>query len=451
MLRTAVAIIGAGPAGLSAAKLLAEAGVGPVTIFEARGAPGGKALTLDFEGALYELGTCYTTLEHKETNRWMRELGIKQVPLGRQMYDGAPFMEHLRSGEGPPLALEAERYQRLWRQHRRNVAQRPDDPKIVAECAQPVGEWLDAHEFVRMQRFMRRALTVMGYGFLDETATVQALRWCTPGLLASGVLGAIHMPVGGWQSFWSRLAVDMDLRLNEPVLEVVRGPAGGILRTPETTCAFNHLIVAIPLEDFAAATKLTPAEREISDAIVWDHYAVNLVRVGGWFTSYDTDAFSASIAPGAQRGHALGARRLPPRLRPAPVEGRGELFVCGTYGDPDDALLDRLLVEDIETRGGHVIELVQRNHWRFFPRYRLAPLRDGLIGKMARIQGTNSTWYSGASFSHEAVSNITGFNARLVRQIAKAMARSRDQNSGRGKAWYARRSESDQLSRMRRK
>ena len=45
---------------------------------------------------------------------------------------------------------------------------------------------------------MLRGLTNMGYGFIDTTTTVQALRWCTPTLLASGSLDQIKAPAGGW-------------------------------------------------------------------------------------------------------------------------------------------------------------------------------------------------------------------------------------------------------------
>jgi hypothetical protein len=415
-----VAIIGGGAAGLSMAKLLAEAGIHDVTVFEARGSAGGKALSITEDGALHELGTCYSTLAHRLTNRWMRELGVRQIPLGRQMFDGKPFQDYLRSGPGAPLAIETARFIGEWWRHARALADRPDAPDVLAECALPIGDWLDARGLTRMRRFMQRALTTMGYGFLDEVATCQALRWCTPTLLATGVTGALKMPQGGWQEFWARIARPLDVRLNEPVTELTREGPGGVLKTPWTICRFAHLILTIPLDDFAALTPLTFDETLVAQSIEWGSYVTSLVRAENWFTAYETDAYSAAVAPGAERGQLLAARRPSRRER---RESAGQLYVCGQYGGRPDPELKHLLRADIEARGAHFLAIVQQKSWRYFPRYRADAIRDRLISTMTKMQGHNATWYSGATFSHEAVSNITAFNERLVRRMMPQLAR----------------------------
>src|SRR5262249_1157476 len=108
-----IAVIGAGPAGLTIARLLKDLGVVNVAVFDAPDWPGGKGLPIERGDGLYELGTCYTTFDHFLVNRWMRELGIKQVPLGRQMLDGAPFLHYVSTASGPPLAVEMARFLRL--------------------------------------------------------------------------------------------------------------------------------------------------------------------------------------------------------------------------------------------------------------------------------------------------------------------------------------------------
>jgi hypothetical protein len=403
--------------------LLAEAGIRDVLVFEARPVPGGKSLTILEDGALHELGTCYSTLAHRATNRWMREFGIAQVRLGRQMFDGEPFVRYLRAGPGGPLGAEIARFLHLWTRHRSDALHRPDDPRVLAQCAAPIGDWLAGHRLVRMRRFMHRALTTMGYGFLDEVPTCQALRWCTPTLLATGVLGEIRMPKGGWQSFWTRLAAGLKVRLSEPVTEIVREGPGGTLVTPATTCRFEHLLVTIPLDDFAALTPLCAAEERVAQAISWDRYVTSLVRVDGWFTGYETDAFSKGAEPGAERGRLLAARRPPRPLRSSRLRATGELYVCGQYGAHDEAELARILHSDIASCGGRLVEVLQQKTWRYAPRYSADAIRSGLLAEMARIQGECRTWYSGASFSHESVSNITNFNERLVRQMVARLGR----------------------------
>jgi len=409
---------------LSAARLLKEAGVSDVVVFEARAVPGGKALSVIADGALHELGTCYSTLAHGLTNRWMKALGIAQVCLGRQMFDGAPFVDYLRAGAGAPLPIELVRYLLAWRRHMALAGRGIDTQRFREECAQPIGDWLAERKLSRMRRFMLRALTVLGYGFLDELPACQALRWATPSLIASGLFDEIRMPAGGWQSFWMRLAEGLNVRLNEPVVEVVREGPGGVLTTPYARCRFEQLLVTIPLDDFARLTPFSPAEQAIASAISWGRYVTTLVRVAGWFTNYETDAWSRAVEPGAASGSLLAARRPPPGLRSGQAAGQaGELYVCGQYSGTDDFDLSRILRADIAARGGRVQEILQQRVWRYMPHYSAEAIRAGLLGEMRRVQGELQTWYSGASFSHEAVSNITRLNERLVPQIFGALER----------------------------
>ncbi|MFO1187863.1 MAG: FAD-dependent oxidoreductase [Alphaproteobacteria bacterium] len=316
------------------------------------------------------------------------------------------------------LQLELVRYLFAWRRH---VASRPR-PRHAAlprrMRAQPIGDWLAERRLFRMRRFMLRALTVLGYGFLDEVPACQALRWATPSLIASGLFDEIRMPAGGWQSFWARVAKGLNVRVNEPVVEVVREGPGGTLVTPYARCRFEQLLVTIPLDDFARLTPLSPTEQALADAIAWGRYVTTLARVENWFTAHETDAWSAAIEPGAPRGRLLAARRPPPSLRTAAAtDGRGELYVCGQYGGEDDFDLARVLRADIAALGGRVTEILQQKVWRYAPRYSADAIRAGLLAEMRRVQGELGTWFSGASFSHEAVSNIANFNALLVRQV----------------------------------
>jgi hypothetical protein len=196
------------------------------------------------------------------------------------------------------------------------------------------------------------------------------------------------------------------------------------LTTPYARCRFEQLIVTIPLDDFARLTPLTPTEQAIGDAIDWGRYVTTLARVDGWFTNYETDAWSSGVLPGATRGGLLAARRPPSALRNgASSQGAsGELYVCGQYGGADDFDLSHRLRNDIAERGGRILEVLQQKVWRYMPRYAPDAIRAGLLGEMRHVQGQSQTWYSGASFSHEAVSNITTFNERLVPQIVRRLA-----------------------------
>ncbi|HAE27779.1 MAG TPA: amine oxidase, partial [Hyphomonas adhaerens] len=60
-----IAILGAGPAGLTIARLLMEQSDHSVTLFEKTHRVGGKSLSVRQGEDLIEFGTCYTILSHR--------------------------------------------------------------------------------------------------------------------------------------------------------------------------------------------------------------------------------------------------------------------------------------------------------------------------------------------------------------------------------------------------
>ncbi len=414
-----LAIVGAGPGGLSAARLLADQGITDVTLFEAQEEVGGKSRTAYHGGAAFEMGTCYSTVAHRLTNRWMKELGVRQTHLGLQLIDGKKVGAYVRGGPGPSVAGEALRYLSLWRRFSRDVATRPDDPEVRAECALSVDDWLTKHGFERMRRVMLRTVTMMGYGFLNEVSALQALRWSSPGVLYSGATGNLRWPLEGWQEFWRRLAQQFDVRVSCPVLGVERNAAGVALTTAYGVETFDQVLMAIPLDEASALMTLTPEEQAVRDAVHWSGYAVTTCRVDDWFDDFFSVGYTAPAENGAQPGIILGARTTP---LPSPVGKVSRLYQVGQIaGDLSaDALLE-MAKQGIREKGGAFQHVIFQKVWKYFPRYALDAVNDGLVGKMNRLQGPNRTWWTGATFSHEAVSTITAFNAALTPRIAEAL------------------------------
>jgi predicted NAD/FAD-binding protein len=410
-----VAVIGAGPGGLSAARLLQDAGVRAV-VYEASTRVGGKSLTVAHAGTLHEMGTCYSTLAHRLTNLWMGRLGMRRRRLGAQLVDGLPYLEWAREGPGEPLFVQGPRFIQLWFDFHRRLAH-SESPEARAEAAAPIADWLDRHKLHRIRRFMLRAVTNLGYGFLHETPTVHALRWCTPALLVSGLVNEIRMPLQGWQPFWDRLATGLDVRLATPVTGIERDANGVTVLTPEGAERFNQIVVSIPPDDFGRIARPSPDEAHVAEAIDWGGYATTLCAADGWFTDHEIDCASASLEAGADRGSVLSAR-----LSPTTDDGAPRLYVTGQYaGGLSDADLQRSLEQRLDAEGARLRGVVRREVWKYFPRYRPEAIRDGLIERMAALQGHRHTWWTGAAFSHEAVSNIAAHNVGLASAIRRRL------------------------------
>lgn len=412
-----VGIVGAGPAGLSAARMIEETGRARAIVFERSDRVGGKSYSTPRFGVVHDLGTCYSTLAHAETNRWMRELGIRQKPIGRQEIDGLALPRFVSGGRMLATVGEAARFTQAWRRQMRAFDTQMDDADVRAAAAAPVADWLARHRLPAIGRFMLRGLTNMGYGFLDTTPTVQALRWCTPTLLASGSLSQIKAPTGGWQAFWERLSQSLDVRLEQPVTGMARDGKRIEIATPTGAHKVDALVIAAPLDELPV--ELSDNERRVAGAVRWDAYVTTLANVSGWFAGDEVVAFEAALRPGAPRGALLSARPAGKRPR---KPGGARLYICGQYGGghTPDALVD-MLAADLSARGAHLDHVAVQKIWKYNPVYAPEAIREGLLGLMQTMQGENRTWYSGAAFSFESVSNIVTHNRALAPRIVEAL------------------------------
>ncbi|MGD2131234.1 MAG: FAD-dependent oxidoreductase [Maricaulaceae bacterium] len=417
-LDTSIAVVGGGPAGLSAAKLLSERGFRRVTVFEATDRVGGKSYSIRRGGAVHDMGTCYTTLSYFTVHRWMRSLGVKLKPLGRQVMDGSSFLKFVAEGEGGSMLSEGPKYIRAWGDANRRFAASPNDPAVLEEMATPFDAWLAARELKSMRRFMLRAFTSIGYGPLEDLATVQALRWATPRLFFTGLLGQLKMPTCGWQAFWERLADTLDVRLGEPVNGFDRDPGGVSVHTPSGEHRFDQALIAIPIDELAQRAQLTEDESFVAQGTRWNCYVTTLCRVSDWFQGHAVEAYSAPLSPSSAPGELLSARRARDFSRPG---ARVDLYLTGQYGQGlDTAALTERLAGEIEAKGGRFEGMLCQKAWKYHPRYLPEAVQDGLVGRLERMQGQNHTWYSGAAFSFETVGNISEYNARLVARMAAA-------------------------------
>lgn len=414
-----VGIVGAGPAGLSAARLLEETGRARAIVFEKEERVGGKSFSTPRYGSIHDIGTCYSTIAHAATNRWMRELRIPQRPIDRQMIDGVPVIRYILGDRPLTTASEALRFFKVWKTQMRAFEERPDDPDVREAAATPVGAWLDARRLSSMRRYMQRGLTNMGYGYLDETPTVQALRWCGPALLISGALKRIKAPENGWQAFWERLSQSLDVRLGQPVNEIRRGNECIDIITPAGATRVDALLIAAPLDEIANAMHLTSAEQRVVDSVKWDRIVASLVSIEGWRRTNHIVAYEESLRPGAPPGTLLSSRAAG---SPPPKKDRHgtRFFMCFQYGGtlPTDVLAEKLR-HDIQQRGGYLDHIAMQKVWKFAPRYDADALRLGLISQMRAMQGDQRTWYSGSTFSFEAVSNIVEFNRVLAPDMVR--------------------------------
>ena len=419
--RTSLAIIGAGPGGLTLAKYLRLTGFQQFTLLERDARVGGKSDSLDLGDLIAEMGTCYATGGYKDVLAWMRRQGRPFRMLRRTTVDGAGVRDYVNNAPGPSVAQQVAAY--LLKRHSllARLKKNPDDPRALAEASMSAEAWLTDNRLPKIMRLMYRAVTALGYGYLNEVSIYQAMLWVDRHAIISGATGTLFMPSQGWSAFWEILAQDFDVRLSQQITRIERGAGESLIHFADgRQLAAGAAVCTIPVDDWARlVTDPTRDEKAVAGAVTWKGYATSLIVVENWFSDEDIRSFSKAFLPGSYPGQLISARHE----GHSPDFG-GHLYVTGQIpGDYTPQELREFLERDLADQGARLVNVVNARIWRYFPHLNLKAIESGLLGTMRSMQGAGRTWYSGASFSHESVANISAFNKALAPQLLASLGR----------------------------
>lgn len=254
-----VVVVGAGLAGLSAARELLRAGLEPV-VLEARDRVGGRTLTEPVgDGVVVELGGQWLA----EGNHRMAELAAEAgAPLYQNYAEGADLVEisgtvRRQRGKVPPLrplalidvALARARLDRLvgsvpvrspWRA-----------PRAEQLDAMSVADWLDRHVRSKEGRtLLDLAFTTMWAGEPHDINLLHALAYIgSTGRFDNLTTTKIQDRItGGAARVAHRLAAQLDSRvlLESPVTAITVGRSGVEVESVRGTVRARRVIVAVP-------------------------------------------------------------------------------------------------------------------------------------------------------------------------------------------------------------
>ncbi|MEM9377322.1 MAG: FAD-dependent oxidoreductase [Pseudomonadota bacterium] len=408
MSKASYIILGGGPAGLTMARMLRDRGLERVTVLEAKAKVGGKCLTNEIGGHVVEFGTCYAIWSHKYILKQMKSLGIRRNYLKAQRIDDRELLEYIRDGSGPPFLLQVIKYARLRARLMRRLRQQ--DETVNPILAKATSAWLQEHQLGKIERMMHRVVTSIGYGYLDHLPLIHAFRWVDVDMLITGLLKFTVMPDRGWQNFWNRFSEPLDVHLDQPVTAIRRSESGIEVET-ETGALHraDFLVNTIPIDRFNRLTRPTASEADVAKAVKWSGYTTTLVSVEDWPHSAPVNSWSDTCANNARDGELLFSRYE------CPDEDGRHLFTVGQSSAAynEDELMELALFSASE-RGAVDPRIVQQIVWEYMPSYSADAIRDGLLQQMQTMQGEKRTFHTGSTFSHEAVSTISAFNAQLI-------------------------------------
>ncbi len=442
-----IAIVGAGPAGLSTAWFLAKEGFHNVTVLEKLGRVGGLCKSLTVDGMSYDLGANYLTWEYQETLAIAREVGA--TTYAEKPYNSIDLASDQKSYRYRSLfeavlnnvslfsfVLAAVRYLTI-RARLRDLIDIPNYLERIHEHPElcvSFQDWLTAHRLMALATLFQFPITIMGYGQLDDIAAPNALRYMSLRTFLPMVFGRppVSWVVGTWprrfndgfQRLWERVAWRTDVRLDVDITQVTRSPEGirvtmecpeqhlNQMRSVQVTEDYDYLVLACPLTpDVFAGLGLSPnaSEQKISAAIHVNPYCMTTF----WVDNMDMPEPIAPVLPLPERGAPMAVARQ--------FQDKGNMFTQ-FYSRRRSGQSDEQVIAAVKSLitllGGVIDESHARWHtfddFTYFQHFTPDQIKKGIYSDLASIQGHDATFYVGGATDFELVEPIVVHSKYLV-------------------------------------
>lgn len=383
-----IAVIGAGPSGLSAARELKRLGYAKVVVFESASEVGGKSHTVEFDGRAHDLGaTMGVRGKYRDIEKLADEAGEPTVPFPRQIdYDTG-------LGGARPALTFAKKIQLgiqalMYIVHHRRVSRAgPRGLEVpTPELADPWSVTLDRKGLGDLGDAMKTYLIGYGYGGPD-TPAVYAHRMLDPNAIVGSAISQPIMWENGTQAIWKAAAKDLDIRYNSQVARISRSPDGAVLHfeNGQASERFDKLVVAV---DPAMSLKLldaTAEETKVFSLVRYMPYSTFAIRVDGLASGRSEVGYLRENMSLDRMGHPMAwIKRY----------ADDNLFVFHLFAPSSmsDAQIVDTIAGDLRKIGGRNLKLEDSRRWPFFPHVDAAAMRESrFFERAAWLQGRNNT------------------------------------------------------------
>lgn len=417
-----IAIVGAGPSGLTAAHTLAQLGFEKVTVFERNAWVGGKVHSVQHNDRTYELGA-YVVTDKYDTVRSLAEgvdLAYRQAPP-RVVHDlgGAgsrSFGDYLKAHHPTSESLlAAGRYLKLLKKHSR-VARTGLDGHAPA-LSMPFETFQEIERIEAVGTLFRPVFCSLGYGYFDKIPALYVLKFIDANKLGIVARSAVGLEgswprvfIAGFQELWRRVAAPLDIKLEHEVTgisrecvdgrSVVNVEAGGLPHE------FDHVIMACAPHKAVEFMDAGDEESDLFKKVRTLRYTATLFFGGG------LDKFTTTYVEQHQTSDTVGRTLLVSHPYPD-----GDLHLAYQFADWDTPAdtLHQNLAEDVKGMGGHMDEVFAFRDWStYFPHVGPKALRRRFYDRVEDLQGDCNTWWVGGLFNFETVEESATYARELV-------------------------------------
>jgi 2-polyprenyl-6-methoxyphenol hydroxylase-like FAD-dependent oxidoreductase len=413
-----ICIVGAGAAGLSAARALRRLGYRRITVLERERRVGGKCYTIQHEGRAYELGAGALTRAYRNVRALMAETGVRCSAMYTQAFVDlderrARWLPLDLSGGGLwSLGVQATRFAReLWRNRR---IWQPGFEGVSAELCRPFDAWCQARGVERIGEMIKPWATGFGYGFFDEVPTAYLLKYTT--LFVPPLLEILEHGYGG---LWERVARGIegaDIRLGTSIVRIEREEGAVRVHTAEgATLEFDALVIACPLDETLRFMDVTPVEVELFSRIrYYDYWVVGAVVEG-------LPRATCLFVPRHFEREYVGAPMFVYQRWPG-SSGLTCFYGFARRREGYEADARDAVCAMVERLGGTVRSMPVTMFWRYFPHVSPEDMAAGFYSRLEALQGQRATYYCGELLGFTTVETTVDYARAMVARYFSSYA-----------------------------
>jgi oxygen-dependent protoporphyrinogen oxidase len=413
-----VAVIGAGPSGLTAAHTLAALGYTDVTVFESEDRVGGKVKSVTHEGRTFELGAYVVTEAYEtvlslveENNLELREAPPRYV-VDMETGRTRDFGDFLADRYGTLTSLVSiARFLWLTRKHRDLY-----EPGLVGadpSLRPTFSDYIRGRGIDPVAHLFRPVFCSLGYGYFEEIPALYVLKFLDRSKIIIVLKSALGVEQSwprvfttGFQSLWEAVAARLDVRLSSRVSSVKReGSEVKITVNDKEEHTFDRVIVACQLSTAKWFLDTSDEEKDLFDRVRNLRYYATLFYADG-LSPMKTVYIEQHQVP-----ETIGRTLLISNPYPD-----GDLYLAYHFGADKDSgqQITANLKEDVERLGGTFKGVYEQRNWSYFPHVQPADLEAGFFERIDALQGQRNTLYVGGTLNFETVEDSAAHARAMV-------------------------------------
>ena len=448
---TRIAIIGAGPAGLSAGMYLEQAGYDNYTILERNDHVGGKCNSPTFNGRRYEMGAIMGVPSYYAVHDVEEFAGIThdgpQLNRNYKNKDGKviePFNPKKNPLQIPKLMKMRNQVKKLGElletkykgydvNGHRGVAQgRYDGDAVTPErehisgenpnlkdLSMPFKDFCEMNGVELTQDIWIGPFTSFGYGYFDEIPAAYVLKYLDFQTTMNFVNINLWTWKNGTQSIWEALDAKLKnhARLNAKIEKVERKDGKVFITVNGETEEYDKLIVTAPLQFFGEYADIREDEKSHFDKIDYERY--------------DTMAVTTTPENHPEISYYVFENMTPERYGHLMVyydRWRDDIsqpittYVLRNHKDKPEIpyeVAQKTVLDDLKTMKNPADKVINEGKWYYFPHIFSEDYAAGWYDDVEAMQGKYDTYYAGEIMSFGDMDETAEYSRELVERFFK--------------------------------